>query len=121
MGVFFLFVFVSLLDLAFTIYGIHNGYITEKGFFINLFAGNSLFNIPQSIIIFKIVFIMVAYWLVNESQVRLRNFGERVTLKKWLEDETPKRVLLILVLITTFLGVLPSIMINIHYIFFFKK
>jgi hypothetical protein len=121
MNHFFYFVVISLWDMFFTIKGIRNGSIEEFNPVIKFLGSNSIFDIYESVIVIKILFIMIAYWLITDCQVRLNTVYDGVTLKALLEEGALKRILLILTLFTAVFGALPSMIINIHYLFFFNR
>ena len=121
MNHFFHFVIISLLDMLFTIKGIRNGSIVEFNPIIKFLGNNSIFDIYESVIVIKILFIMVGYWLVNDCQMRLINTNKSLTFKMLLSEGALRKVLLVLTLFTAVFGALPSMIINIHYSLFFNR
>lgn len=111
--VFILFLFISLVDLFCTLYGIYTGAIKEQNFFYNFLVKNSIFNVYTSIIYCKITVIMAAYWFL--TQLYLQKQKERLTFKMLSEEKILKRILLILTIITAVFGAIPAWLINIHH------
>jgi len=116
---FYMFVFISLVDLFCTLYGISTGAIKELNFFYNFLAKNSVFDIYTSIIYYKIIIIMVTYWFLTQYPKYLQKQKDKLTFKISSEEKILKRILLILTIITAVFGALPSWLINIHHAIFF--
>jgi hypothetical protein len=118
---FILFVVVSLIDMAFTIIGISKGIIAEGNVVIKFISNNLALNIYQSIVYFKLIAIMVAYWFVTYYPVHLNNVNKQITFEVLLEKGTCERILLVMTIITAFFGAIPSFLINLHHTLFFNK
>ncbi len=114
MKIFMFFVFVTIVDIVFTIIGIRNGTVKEANIIIRFIDDNSYLDIYQSIIVFKLMAIFAAYWIVMVLPFYLQKIKHKLSFPFLAGEEVCEKILLALTIITGILGAFPSLLIQVH-------
>ncbi|MFH1210541.1 MAG: DUF5658 family protein [archaeon] len=118
MKVFMFFVFVTIVDAVFTIIGIRNGAITEANVIIRFVDENTALDIYQSIIVFKLMAVLGAYWFVTVLPFSLQRIKDRLSFPILAEQKVCENILLVITLATYLFGAIPSLSFHLHYTIF---